>query len=321
MAETGIEMGRPRIAVLVPCFNEAQTIAQVVRDFREALSGAAIYVYDNNSTDETASNASAAGAIVRNEPRRGKGNVVRRMLSDVEAEIYVLVDGDGTYDAASAGVLVERLIEDKLDLVNGARLETTGHAYRRGHLLGNKLLTSLVRLIFGSEFKDMLSGLKVCSRRFAKSFPALSEGFEIESEMTIHALESRMPVSEIDVPYRERQPGSISKLSTISDGMRILKTISLLIKEEKPLQFFAILFFASAGLSLILGVPLIDEFIDTGLVPRFPTAILASGLMILAFISIACGLILDTVSRGQRELKRMHYLAIASVENDKGSLL
>ncbi len=237
---------------------------------------AVVYVYDNGSADGTTDAAAAAGAIVRRELRRGKGNVVRRMLSDVEADVYVLVDGDGTYDAASVVPMVNMLVGQGLDLVNGARLETDGHAYPPGHRLGNKILTALVGYVFHSEFRDMLSGLKVCSRRFVKSFPALSEGFEIETEMTIHALEMRMPVDELDVPYRERIAGSSSKLSTIKDGLLILSAIGTLIKEEKPLQFFSALSIGMAVAAILLGIPVIEEFVATGLVPRFPTAILAS---------------------------------------------
>jgi glycosyltransferase involved in cell wall biosynthesis len=301
-----------RIAVLIPCLNEAQTVGRVVKDFAVALPGSQIYVYDNGSSDATVEQALAAGAIVQLEPKRGKGTVLRRMLSDIQADIYVLVDGDATYDAASAPGMVQLLIDQGLDLVNGARQETEGDPYRPGHKLGNRILTSLVRWVFHSEFHDMLSGLKVCSRRFAKSFPAFSEGFEIETEMTIHALEQRMPVAEVEVPYRERPPGSASKLSTLGDGWIVLRTIGVLIKEEKPLQFFATLTVALAAISVWLVVPIFQEYVATGLVPRFPTAILASALMILAFLSLACGIILDTVTHGRKELKRLAYLSIAA---------
>lgn len=302
----------PRIAVLVPCLNEAQTIGGVVGDFANALAGCQVYVYDNGSVDETAALAQDAGATVRSEPRRGKGNVVRRMLSDVEADVYLLVDGDGTYSGEDAQALVEKVSADGCDLVNGARAETDGEPFPAGHRFGNRVLSGLVRYVFRSEFKDMLSGYKAFSRRFAKSFPAMSEGFEIETEMTIHALELRMPVAEVPVRYRERPSGSASKLSTVRDGLIILRTIFVLIKEEKPLQFFSSLFVVLAAASIGLGIPIVREFLITGLVPRFPTAILASALMIVGFLSLVCGVILDSVSRGQRAVKRLHYLTIGA---------
>jgi glycosyltransferase involved in cell wall biosynthesis len=306
-----------RIAVLIPCLNEEQTVAKVVADFGEALEGSEIYVYDNGSVDGTADIARASGAIVRTELRRGKGNVVRRMLSDVEADVYILVDGDGTYSAEDAQALVDKVLVEGCDLVNGARTETDGDPFPTGHRLGNRVLSGLVRYTFRSKFNDMLSGYKALSRRFAKSFPAMSGGFDIETEMTIHALELRMPVAEVPVSYRERPSGSSSKLSTVRDGLIILRTIFLLIKEEKPLQFFTLLFLLLAAVSVGLGIPIIQEFIRTGLVPRFPTAILASALMILAFISLVCGVILDSVSRGQRAQKRLHYLSIPGPLGDR----
>lgn len=310
MANQGANETRPDVAVLIPCLNEAETIASVIRDFSRALPGSGVYVYDNGSTDGTMERAAAAGATVRRESKRGKGNVIRRMLGDIDADVYVMVDGDGTYDADSASEMVKLLLDEGLDFVNGARVDAAGGAYPTGHRFGNQVLSGLVGSVFSSQFKDMLSGCKVCSRRFAKSFPATSEGFEVETEMTIHALELRMPIAEIDVPYRERPAGSTSKLSTVRDGLIILKTIFVLIKEEKPLQFFSIIGFALGGISLALGIPVIREYLQTGLVPRFPTAILASALMILAFLSLLCGVILDSVSRSQRAMKRMHYLAV-----------
>jgi glycosyltransferase involved in cell wall biosynthesis len=299
-----------RIAVLVPCYNEAKAITSVVRDFAAALPTATIYVYDNNSTDDTRERAAAAGAIVRSETHQGKGNVVRRMFADIEAEVYVLVDGDGTYDARSATAMVGMLLTESLDMVNGARVATTELAYRPGHAFGNKLLTGAVAAIFGSRIRDMLSGFRVFSRRFVKSFPALASGFETETELTVHALELRLPIAEVQTPYRDRPVGSQSKLRTFRDGFRILRTIVLLVKEERPLQFFsgvaAMLAFASLG----LGWPLIQTFIETGLVPRLPTAILVTGLVVLAFLSFVAGLVLDTVTLSRRELKRLHYLAL-----------
>ncbi|MBI5558578.1 MAG: glycosyltransferase [Deltaproteobacteria bacterium] len=306
-----------RIAVLVPCYNEEKTVVQVVRDFHAVLPGAAIYVYDNNSTDHTALRAREAGAIVRSERRQGKGNVMRRMFSDIEADIYVLVDGDNTYHAESAPVMISRLLDEQLDMVVGSRL--TAHdqaAFRRGHHLGNRLLTGFVALLFGRSLTDMLSGYRVMSRRFVKSFPALAKGFETETELTVHALELRMPTAEVITPYGNRPAESESKLHTYRDGFRILLTIIHLFKAERPLAFFAILFALLAAISLGLAVPIILTYAATGLVPRFPTAILATGIMLLAFLSLVCGLILDTVTHGRREMKRLNYLAIAASGHD-----
>jgi hypothetical protein len=299
-----------QVAVIVPCFNEERSIFQVVSDFRRVLPDATVFVFDNNSTDGTSEQAAAAGAIVRPEPWRGKGNVVRRMFADVEADVYLLVDGDGTYDADSAPKMLNFLLENGLDMVNGARIDDAGSAYRPGHEFGNKLLSGLVTRIFGQRITDVLSGYRAFSRRFVKSFPALSSGFEIETELTVHALELRMPIAEIGTPYRERPPGSLSKLRTFRDGFRILSTIAGLVKEERPLPFFGTAGIALAALSLLLGWPVIDEFLATGQVPRFPTAILATGLMVLAFLSIASGLILDSVTHARRELRRLHYLQV-----------
>jgi glycosyltransferase involved in cell wall biosynthesis len=303
------------IVVLIPCYNEAATIGTVVTDLRRALPQAVVYVYDNNSSDGTAEIARAAGAIVRHEPLQGKGNTVRRMFADVDADVYVLIDGDDTYDAASAPTLVEKLIDSNLDMVSASRAAVGSSAYRPGHRFGNALLTGIVRLTFGARFQDMLTGYRVVSRRFAKSFPALSEGFEIETELTIHALDLNMPAAEVETPYKERPHGSFSKLKTYSDGVRILRMILVLIKEEKPLAFFFIMFVILASVSILLGIPIIETFMETGLVPRFPTAILAMGLMLLAFLSLTSGLILDTVTRGRKEIKRLHYLSIPAVRS------
>ena len=299
------------IAVLVPCYNEEAAIADVVNDFRKALPSAAVYVYDNNSSDRTVDVARDAGAIVRTETLQGKGNVVRRMFADIEADVFVMVDGDNTYDASAAPALIEKLLDENLDLVNGKRIHEESEAYRPGHQFGNTLLTSLVAMIFGKRFDDMLSGFKVFSRRFAKSFPSLSSGFEIETELTVHALELRMPVAEVDTRYGARPEGSESKLSTFTDGYKILKMIAILIKEERPLHFFSVLFGLFAVASIIISVPLISTYLDTGLVPRLPTAVLATGLMLLGFLCLACGLILDTVTRGRQELKRLQYLSVS----------
>jgi glycosyltransferase involved in cell wall biosynthesis len=303
------------IAVLVPCYNEEAAIGDVVNNFRNALPSATIYVYDNNSTDNTAAAAREAGATVRNEPLRGKGNVVRRMFADIDADIYVMVDGDNTYDAAAAPMMIQILIDENLDLVNGKRIHEQTEAYRPGHQFGNTLLTSLVATIFGKRFDDMLSGYKVFSNRFAKSFPSLSAGFEIETELTVHALELRMPVSEVETRYGARPEGSESKLSTFADGYRILKMIAILVKEERPLQFFATLFFLLSVTSIGISIPVVSTYLETGLVPRFPTAILATGMMLLGFLCLACGLILDTVTRGRQELKRLQYLAVGRTRN------
>jgi glycosyltransferase involved in cell wall biosynthesis len=303
-------LAAPRVAVIIPCYNEAVAIPKVVADFRAALPQATIYVYDNNSSDGTAEVAAAAGAQVRRETLQGKGNVIRRAFADVEADIFVLVDGDDTYDASAAPQMVALLWQDRLDMVNGARVTQIQAAYRPGHRLGNRVLTGMVRLVFGDRVSDMLSGYRVFSRRFVKSFPALAGGFETETEFTVHALDLKMPVGEVPTAYKDRPPGSTSKLRTYSDGVRILRTIVVLVKEERPLQFFS----AAAALlllaSVVLGIPVVGEFLRTGLVPRLPTAVLATGLGMIAFLSLACGLILDSVARGRKELKRLAYLAI-----------
>lgn len=303
----------PDIAVLIPCYNEEAAIGKVVRDFSGVLPGAQVYVYDNNSSDNTAQAARQAGAIVRTERLQGKGHVVRRMFADIEADVYVLVDGDDTYDAASAPKLVKELLEGPCDMVNGARVESHEAAYRRGHRFGNKMISGLVAHLFGRNCRDVLSGYRVFSRRFVKSFPALARGFEIETELTVHALQLRLPVSELETPYKERPAGSFSKLNTFRDGFRILFTILYLLKEEKPLVFFGIFAFLLLDAALLLGVPVVREYMDTGLVPRLPSAVLATGLTIIAMLSTACGLILDSLTRARLEAKRMAYLAQSGV--------
>ena len=298
-----------KIAVLVPCYNEEVAIAQVVHDFRAALPTAAIFVFDNNSTDNTAAVARAAGAQVYQEKHQGKGFVVRRMFTDIEADIYVLVDGDATYDAPSARVMIERLLNDRLDMVVGNRVDREQAAYRAGHRTGNWLLTAFVTEVFGPNFTDMLSGYRVFSRRFVKSFPVLSGGFEIETELTVHALELGLPVTELDTPYYTRPKGSASKLNTWRDGFRILNTIVKLYRSERPLPFFTGIGLMLAIASIGFAIPIIITYLETGLVPRLPTAVLSTGLMILAFLSIAIGLVLDTVTRGRREMKLLAYLA------------
>jgi glycosyltransferase involved in cell wall biosynthesis len=297
------------IAVLVPCYNEEVAIAKVVKDFRAALPTATIFVFDNNSTDNTAAAARAAGAEVYEEKRQGKGYVVRRMFTDVEADVYVLVDGDATYDAPYSRAMIERLLEERLDMVVANRVDREEAAYRAGHRTGNWLLTSFVASVFGPTFKDMLSGYRVFSRRFVKSFPVLSGGFEIETELTIHALELGLAVAEIDTPYYARPKGSASKLNTWSDGFRILRTIVKLYRTERPLPFFTGIGLMLAIISIGFAIPVVVTYLETGLVPRLPTAVLATGLMILAFLSTAIGLVLDTVTRGRREMKLLAYLA------------
>jgi glycosyltransferase involved in cell wall biosynthesis len=307
-----------RIAVLVPCYNEERTIADVIAGFRSALPMAEIYVYDNNSRDRTVDVARAAGAIVRGETLQGKGNVVRRMFADIEADAYVMVDGDNTYHAPSAPTLVGKLLDERLDMVVGARVDTEVAAYRPGHRFGNKMLTGFVAQLFGERFKDILSGYRVFSRRYIKSFPALAKGFETETELTVHALELRMPVAELPTPYGARPEGSASKLNTYRDGLRILMLILRLFREERPLQFFFYCFAALFASSLLIAVPVVATYLETGLVPRLPTAVLATGTMLLAFLSLVCGLILDTVTRGRRELRRLAYLAIPATGRADG---
>lgn len=300
----------PQLAVLVPCLNEEAAIAQVITDFRAALPDAVIFVYDNGSTDRTVEVATQAGAIVRKEPLKGKGNVMRRMFADIEADVYVLVDGDNTYHAASAPMLIQRLLTDHLDMVNGAREEKSVEAYRAGHRFGNRLLTGLVAWFFGERFNDMLSGYRIMSRRFVKSFPALASGFEIETELTVHALQLNLPIAEVMTPYKERPPASSSKLRTIPDGIRIMRLIVRLIREERPLEFFSSIAGLLAIAGLALGTPVVIEYLETGLVPRIPTAVLSTGLILMSFLSLTCGLVLATVTRGRIESKRLQYLNI-----------
>jgi glycosyltransferase involved in cell wall biosynthesis len=301
--------GKLKVAVLIPCHNEALTVAPVITGFRAALPDAAIYVYDNNSTDETLVIARANGALIGREIRQGKGHVVRRMFRDIEADVFVLVDGDATYDAPSAPRLIDALLDGGYAMVVGARVTSEDLAYRLGHQFGNRVLTGFVAAVFGTGLRDMLSGYRIFSRRFVKSFPALSSGFEIETELTVRALELELPIIEIDTPYFSRPEGSVSKLNTWSDGLRILLTIVELYRSERPLAFFSLLGAALAGLSILLSIPLIATYLETGLVPRIPTAILSTGLMILAFLSVAVGFVLDTVTRGRREVKLLAYLS------------
>ncbi|BEU99773.1 glycosyltransferase family 2 protein [Novosphingobium olei] len=304
---------QPRIAVLLPAYNEALAIGPVIDAFRAALPGATIYVYDNNSKDGTGDIARAHGAVVRIERRQGKGYVVRRMFADVDADIYVMCDADATYDAAAAPELVARLLDDGLDMVVGARSAISDTAYRPAHAFGNWMLTGIVRVIFGNTFTDMLSGYRVFSRRFVKSFPITSQGFEIETELTIHSLELQMPVDEVRTRFTDRPEGSLSKLSTVRDGLRILGTIIGLLKLERPFHLFGIAGALLMLLSIAAGSPVVAEFVRTGLVPRLPTAVLATGLMIIGWFSVFSGLILDSVTRAQQEVKRLRYLELAGV--------
>jgi glycosyltransferase involved in cell wall biosynthesis len=305
-------LAEPRIAVLLPCYNEETAIAQTVAGFRAALPGATVYVYDNNSRDRTIEVARAAGAVVRSERMQGKGNVVRRMFADIDADIYVMADGDATYDASVAPAMVERLLREGLDMIVGTRVHEAAEAYRRGHVLGNRAMTGFLAGLFGRSFTDIFSGYRVFSRRFVKSFPVLSAGFEIETEISVHALELKMPVGEVETRYFARPEGSASKLSTYTDGLRILRTIVTLYRYERPMLFFGWIAALFATLSVVLAIPLVLTYLHTGLVPRFPTAILSTGLMILAFLNLFAGLILDTVVRGRREMRRLAYLGLPS---------
>ena len=297
-----------KIAVLIPCHNEEPTIAAVVQAFRSSLPSATIYVYDNNSKDATARAAAEAGAIVRPEPMQGKGWVVRRMFAEIEADFYLLVDGDGTYDASLAPTMIERASEQRLAMLVGRRQATSSGAYRPGHQWGNRMFTRSVALLFGSQLQDILSGYRVFSREFVKSFPVFSGGFEIETELTVHALTLRLPVAEIPTVYKERPDGSASKLNKYTDGTRILWTIFTLSKNEQPLAFFSVWSLIFLAASLVLAYPVVVTFVQTGLVPRFPTAILATGMTVSALVLFACGLILDTVTKGRREMKLLQYL-------------
>jgi glycosyltransferase involved in cell wall biosynthesis len=300
-----------KVAVLIPCFNEALSIAQVVRDFRSALPDASIHVFDNASTDRTVEVAREAGASVRTVGLRGKGNVVRRMFADIDADIYLLVDGDATYDAASAPIMIGQLLREGADMVVGVRKDdhVTG-AYRSGHRLGNRMLTGCVALIFGGQFTDMLSGYRVFTRRYVKSFPALSVGFETETELTVHALELRMPWSEVDTPYASRPEGSESKLSTYKDGYRILRMILRLFVAERPLPFFGTIALIALATGVAIAIPLLNTYLETHEVPRLPTAVLSTGLAMIAALSLVCGVVMDAVTRGRREMKRLFYLGI-----------
>ena len=304
-----IDTTSPRIAVLLPCYNEEAAIVRTIEGFRAALPGAAIFVYDNNSRDRTVELARATGVEVRTERMQGKGNVVRRMFADVDADVYIMADGDLTYDPAAAPAMVKLLLDDRLDMVVGTRLHEAKAAYRGGHVIGNRVFTGLLSKLFGRSFSDIFSGYRVFSRRFVKSFPVLSEGFEIETEISVHALELRMPVGEVETAYGARPEGSESKLSTFRDGWRILKTIATLYRIERPVLFYGSIGALLLVAAILLSIPLVLTYLDTGLVPRFPTAILVTGMTIVAVLCFFAGLILDTVTRGRREMRRLAYLA------------
>ncbi|MGZ0079330.1 glycosyltransferase [Methylomonas sp. YC3] len=305
-AQDGSKIGK--IAVLLPCYNEGLSIRRVVDDFRKELPDATVYVYDNRSSDNTIAEATLAGAVVRSEPWPGKGNVVRRMFSDVDADIYIMADGDGTYDSKVAGQMIQRLVDEHLDMVVGTRRNVFENAHRAGHGFGNRLFNAMYRSLFGPLFTDIFSGYRVFSRRFVKSFPAIFSGFEIETEMSVHASQLRMPIAEMPTDYGARLEGSASKLRTVRDAFRILFTFLILFKEIRPARFFGVLAMGLIMIALILALPLLLTYLDTGLVPRFPTAILATGIVLLAGIFTVCGLILDSVARGRLEQKRMWYM-------------
>ena len=304
------KISQPRIAVILPCYNEEAAIAATVAGFKKALPNATIYVYDNNSRDKTAAVAAKAGAIVRTEHQQGKGHVVRRMFADIDADIYVMADGDLTYDPKAAPAMVDMLLAEQLDMIVGTRKHEAKEAYRGGHVLGNMLFTGILSGLFGRSFSDIFSGYRVFSRRFVKSFPVLSSGFEIETEISVHALELRMPVGEVETAYGARPEGSESKLSTYSDGWRILKTIVTLYRVERPVLFYGGVGALLVILAFVLAVPLILTYLHTGLVPRLPTAVLVTGMIIVAVLCIFAGLILDTVTRGRREIRRLAYLSL-----------
>ena len=304
-----------KVAVLLPCYNEEAAIAATIAGFRAALPDATIYVYDNNSTDRTREIAAEAGAIVRTEKQQGKGNVVRRMFADVDADVYLMADGDLTYDPAAAPTMVDMLLAEQLDMVVGARVHEAKEAYRGGHVLGNKVFTGLLSGLFGRSFTDIFSGYRVFSRRFVKSFPVLSAGFEIETEISVHALELRMPVGEVETSYAARPEGSQSKLSTYSDGWRILKTIGTLYRVERPVLFYGLISALLMIAAILLAIPIVETYVETGLVPRFPTAILVTGMVIVAVLCFFAGLILDTVTRGRREMRRLAYLSFNAPRN------
>ena len=306
-----------RVAVLLPCQNEERSVGTVVSDFRMALPQARVYVYDNDSTDDTAERAAAAGAIVRRERRRGKGNVVCRMFADIDADVYVMADGDGTYDAGSAPEMLQLLLDENLDMVVGSRITPEGsHAYPRGHVVGNRVFNRVLKMLFGAGFTDVFSGYRVLSRRFVKSFPVRFTGFEIETELTAHTVEIGLPYAEVDTPYRAREEGSRRKLRTLRDGLRIMLAAILLFKEMRPMRFFTLIAAVLTAIAVSLGAVVVEEFVETGLVPRLPTAVLSASIQIVAFICLTAGLVLESVCRTRREARRLVYLGLAPVSRD-----
>jgi hypothetical protein len=311
---------QPSVAVVVPCFNEAGTIGSVIAAFRSTLPDARIIVFDNRSSDGTADAARNAGAEVMYEPRPGKGNVVRRMFADIDADVYLMVDGDGTYDAASAPKLVSMIVDQRLDMAIGARANIEQDAHRSGHAVGNRIFNGIYRSLFGADYGDIFSGYRAFSRRFVKSFPALSSGFEIETELAVHASQLKLPSAEIATPYGARPEGSASKLRSVHDGLRILRTFAYLLKETRPAFFFGMLASGLALLSVVLAIPLAETWLATGLVPRLPTAILCTGLILLSGLMMTCGLILDSLARSRVEQKRILYLAVSSLGDRRKSV-
>jgi len=309
-------LGDFNIAVLLPCYNEEASIAKVVLDFRRALPDTRIFVYDNNSSDDTTQQAARAGATVIPCRRQGKGNVVRQMFSDIDADIYIMADGDGTYDSTVAPQLIQRLIDDRLDMVVGTRKDVTKDAGRAGHAFGNKIFNLAYQSVFGRDFTDIFSGYRVFTRRFAKSFPAQSPGFEIETEMSVHASVLRLPIAEVECEYGRREEGSESKLHSFRDGFKILKMIAMLAKETRPFIFFSYIAMAFFGASTVFGAPVVSEYLTTGLVERLPTWMLSMTLMLGAFIMLAAGVVLDSVARSRAEIKRIHYLSIAPTRGE-----
>lgn len=297
-------MSRDKIAVIIPCYNEALTIGKVVEDFRRELPEASVYVYDNNSTDGTAEIANGSGAIVRNEPRQGKGNVCRQMFRDIDADCYLMVDDDDTYPAESARALCEPILAGEADMVVGDRLSNGTYAQqndRAFHGFGNDLVRTMIKWIYGYGFEDVMTGYRAMSRPFVKTFPVLSEGFQIETELSIHAVDRRWRIVDVPVEYRDRPEGSVSKLNTVSDGLKVLAMIGTLFKDYRPLKFFSLVSLLFCIVGLCASVPVVTEYLDTGLVPRFPTAILAVAFMFIAALSLATGFILDAVAKVERK--------------------
>jgi hypothetical protein len=300
-----------RIVAIVPCHNEESAIEQVVTDLKVAIPHMAVFVYDNASTDNTAGVAEAAGAAVRFEPLRGKGNVIRRAMADLDADVFLMIDGDDTYDASAAPEMIRLLLDGPYDQVTGVRTASQRGAYRAGHLLGNRMFNKVVSVIFGRPVTDMLSGYRVFSRRFVKSFPAVSRAFEIETELTVHAINTRVPQAEVAVRFKDRAEGSASKLRTYQDGFKILRMISRLLHHERPLALYSTIAGLIVATAVGISIPVIGEYIETGLVGRFPTAILSASLVVVAFIVLVVGILLDGLRKVRQETTRIAYMATA----------